>query len=79
MDYKEELAKQLEEIFKKHDEVIINDKLSQIYRELDEFTEKIKDCLSKDLDLSEEDKKRIEQLNKEYNTNIDKFKKLKGF
>ncbi|OHT45656.1 hypothetical protein [Flavobacterium tructae] len=79
MDYKEELAKQLEEIFKRHDEITINDNLSQICRELAGYTEKIKDCLSKDQDLSEDDKKRIEQLEKEYNTNIDKFKKLKGF
>ena len=78
MDYKEILAKQLEEIFKKQEEIIINDSLAKVCRELEGFTEKIKDCLSKDIDLPQLDKERIQELNDEYNSNIDKFKKLKG-
>ncbi|MBS1488226.1 MAG: hypothetical protein JST43_11625 [Bacteroidetes bacterium] len=78
MDYREILAKQLEDIFKKQDEIIINNNLAKICRELDGFTEKIKDCLLKDQDLPQQDKDRIQELNDEYNSNIDRFKKLKG-
>lgn len=78
MDYREILAKQLEDIFKKQDEIIINNNLANICRELDNYTEKIKDCLAKDQDLPQQDKDRIQELNNEYNSNIDRFKKLKG-
>jgi hypothetical protein len=78
MDYREILARQLEDIFKKQDEIIINNNLANICRELDSFTEKIKDCLEKDQDLSQQDKDRIQELNDQYNSNIDRFKKLKG-
>lgn len=78
MDYRDILAKQLEEIFKKQEEIEINDNLAKVCRELDSFTEKIKDCLSKDQDLPQQDKDRIQELNDEYNSNIDRFKKLKG-
>jgi hypothetical protein len=78
-DYREILAKQLEEIFKKQEEITINDNLARICRELDGFTEKIKDCLEKNQDLQESDKKRIQELNDEYNSNIDRYKKLKGY
>ena len=76
-DYREILANQLEEIFKKQEEIIINHNLANICRELDSFTLKIKDCLEKNQDLHEFDKKRIQQLNDEYNTNIERYKKLK--
>ena len=78
MDYREILAKQLEEIFKKEEENIINDNLGNICRELDGFTQKIKDCLDKDEDLPQRDKDRIQELNDKYNSNIESFKKLKG-
>ncbi|NCT11077.1 MAG: hypothetical protein GW772_13510 [Flavobacteriia bacterium] len=78
MGYRENLAQQLEEIFKKQAEAVINDNLAKVCRELDGFTEKIKDCLSKDQDLPQSDKDRIQELNDEYNSNIAKFKKLKG-
>lgn len=78
MDFRELLARQLEEILKKQEEISINDNLARICRELDSFTEKIKDCLSKDQDLPIQDKNRIQQLNDEYNANIARFKKLKG-
>ena len=78
MDYRELLAKQLEEIFKKQEEIAINDNLARVCRELDSFTEKIKDCLERNQDLPQHDKDRIQELNDEYNSNINRFKKLKG-
>ena len=78
MDYRENLARQLEEIFIKQEEIIINDNLANVCRELDGFTQKIKDCLDKDEDLPKQDKDRIQELNDEYNSNIERFKKLKG-
>jgi len=78
MDYREILARQLEEIIKKQKEIAINDNLAKVCRELDSFTEKIKDCIETDHDLTEHDKKIIQELNDEYNSNIDRFKKLKG-
>jgi hypothetical protein len=78
MDYREILAKQLEEILKKQEEIIINDNLARVCRELDSFTEKIKNCIETEQDLSTKDKERIQELNNEYNSNIDRFKKLKG-
>ena len=77
-DYREILAKQLEEIFKKQEEITINDNLARVSRELDGFTERIRDCLEKNQDLPEFDKKRIQELNDEYNSNIDRYKNLKG-
>lgn len=41
MDYREILAKQLEEIFKRQEEISINDNLARVSRELDGYTEKI--------------------------------------
>jgi hypothetical protein len=76
-DYREILAKQLEEILKKQEEITINDNLANICRELDSFTVKIKDCLENNQDLPEFDKKKIQELNDEYNINIDRYKKLK--
>ncbi|MEY4835037.1 MAG: hypothetical protein RI980_1152 [Bacteroidota bacterium] len=78
-DYREILAKQLEEIFKKKEEITINDNLARVCRELEGFTQIIKDCLEKYQDLQESDKKRIQELNDEYNSNIDRYKKLKGY
>lgn len=78
MGYREILAKQLEVIVKKQDEIIINNNLAKICRELGSYTKKITDCIAKDQDLSQQDKYSIQKLNDEYNSNIDSFKKLKG-
>ena len=78
MDYREYLARQLEEILEKRKEIIINDSLAKVCRELDSFTDKIKDSLSKNEDLPKQDKDRIQKLNDEYNANISKYKRLKG-
>jgi hypothetical protein len=78
MDYKEILNWQLQDILKKQAEITINDNLAKVCRELDSFTVKIKDCLSRDQDLPQQDKDRIQELNNEYNSNIDRFRKIKG-
>lgn len=78
MDYRERLRQQLEEIFKKQEETEINKNLYEICKELDGFTQRIKNCLDKDIDLPQADQDRIEELNNQYNNNIDRFKKLKG-
>ena len=78
MDFRELLARQLDEIIKKQDEIIITNSLANICEELDSFTEKIKDCLAKNQDLPQQYKERIQELNNEYNLNIQKFKELKG-
>ena len=77
VDYRNILAKQLEEIYKKQEEIVINDNLARICRELDSFTERIKECLQNNQDLTETDKKRIRKLNNEYNSNINRYKNLK--
>ena len=60
MKYNREiLAKQLEKIFKKQEEIAINDNLAKVCRELDGFNKKIKDCIEINQDLPESDKKRI--------------------
>jgi len=79
MDYREILRKQLEDFLKKQKEIEINNNLARICEELSGFTKNIKECLDKDEDLPKKDKDRIQELNNEYNSNIDSFKKLKGF
>lgn len=82
MDYRQQIANellgQLEEIQKKQEEIEINRNLANICEELGSFTGKIGDCAEKGVDLLKEDKERIQALNISYNSNIEKFKKLKG-
>lgn len=78
MNYREILNKQLQDILKKQAEITINDNLAKICRELDTFAMKIQDCLSIDQDLPQQDKDRIQELNNDYNSNIERFKKMKG-
>lgn len=82
MDYRQQLAnellRQLEEIQKKQEEIEINRNLANICEELGSFTGKIGECADKGVDLPKEDKERIQELNNSYNSNIEKYKKLKG-
>lgn len=78
MSYRDHLQKQLDAILAKQEEIKINENLNRICKELDGFTEKIKTCLENDTELSESDEQRIKELNDQYNTSIDLFKKLKN-
>ncbi|GEP52717.1 hypothetical protein FNO01nite_33890 [Flavobacterium noncentrifugens] len=78
MNYREILARQLEEILEKQEEIIINDNLAKVCRELDHFSKKIVKCLEDNVDLPEVDKERIQELNDEYNANIKKYRDLKN-
>lgn len=78
-DFRGILEKQLQEILNKQEEININDNLARVCRELDSFTERIKECLEKNQDLPGSDKKIIQELNDEYNSNINRYKKLKGY
>ena len=73
-----ELLRQLEDIKKKQEEIEINRNLANICKELGSFTGKIRECADKGIDLPKEDKERIQELNNNYNSNIERFKKLKG-
>ena len=78
MDFREYLRKLLEEIAKKQKELEINNNLARVCRDLDSYSSKIADCISKDIELPKVDEDAIHKLNQEYNAEFEKYKKLKG-
>jgi uncharacterized coiled-coil DUF342 family protein len=78
MNLHEYLRRLLEEIAKKQQDREINENLARICKELDGYSTKIADCLSKEVELPQTDVDKIHGLNDEYNAEFEKYKKLIG-
>lgn len=69
----------INELWSKGEEARINENLASICRELDRYMPRIKENVEHGAALTDEDTKRIQQLNDAYNANIERYKRLKGF
>ncbi len=78
-NYHTAMSQLIHEMWTKGDEARINENLASICRELDRFMPRIKENVEHGAVLSDEETKRIQQLNDAYNANIERYKRLKGF
>lgn len=74
MDYKERMAKLIDELRTKLEEADINDQLARTCRELDSFLPLFKE---RD-ELTPAEEQRIAELNRKYKEQFDRYKRLKG-
>lgn len=78
-DFHRAMSQLVHELWSKGEEARINENLATICRALEAFMPRIKENMAHGTSLTEAETERIRQLNDAYNSNIERYKSLKGF